>query len=68
PHLYQMSGTAEKAIGITDLPTPIRADYYIQANNEGLSLLEMQVGVSTGMINIECTTNKNSTEILKENT
>ncbi|WP_153050893.1 phage portal protein, partial [Streptococcus suis] len=48
-NVYQMLGTEEKGIGITDLTTPIRADDYIKAINEGLSLLEMQVGVSTGM-------------------
>ncbi|MDG4501422.1 phage portal protein [Streptococcus suis] len=66
-NVYQMLGTEEKGIGITDLTTPIRADDYIKAINEGLSLLEMQVGVSTGMFTFDGKSMKTATEIVSEN-
>ncbi|WP_300784643.1 phage portal protein [Streptococcus sp. 19428wC2_LYSM12] len=66
-NVYQMLGNEERGIGITDLTTPIRADDYIKAINEGLNLLEMQVGVSTGMFTFDGKSMKTATEIVSEN-
>lgn len=57
----------DKGIGITDLTTPIRSDDYIKAINEGLSLFEMQIGVSAGMFTFDGKTMKTATEIVSEN-
>lgn len=57
----------DKGIGITDLTTPIRSDDYIKAINEGLSLFEMQIGVSAGMFSFDGKSMKTATEIVSEN-
>ena len=61
------SGDIDKGIGITDLTTPIRSDDYIKAINEGLSLFEMQIGVSAGMFSFDGKSMKTATEIVSEN-
>ncbi|HGA2365042.1 TPA: phage portal protein [Streptococcus agalactiae] len=61
------SGDMDKGIGITDLTTPIRSDDYIKAINEGLSLFEMQIGVSAGMFTFDGRSMKTATEIVSEN-
>lgn len=61
------SGDMDKGIGITDLTTPIRSDDYIKAINEGLSLFEMQIGVSAGMFTFDGKSMKTATEIVSEN-
>ena len=57
----------DEGIKITDLTTPIRADDYIKAINEGLALFEMQIGVSTGMFSFDGKSMKTATEIVSEN-
>ncbi|GAB2022075.1 phage portal protein [Pseudolactococcus yaeyamensis] len=52
---------------IKDVTTPIRSDDYIKAINEGLSLFEMQLGVSAGMFTFDGKTMKTATEIVSEN-
>lgn len=52
---------------VTDLTTPIRSDDYIKAINEGLSLFEMQIGVSSGMFTFDGKSMKTATEIVSEN-
>lgn len=52
---------------VTDLTTPIRSDDYIKAINEGLSLFEMQLGVSAGMFTFDGKSMKTATEIVSEN-
>ncbi|HFI0274127.1 TPA: PBSX family phage terminase large subunit [Streptococcus suis] len=52
---------------MTDLTTPIRSDDYIKAINEGLSLFEMQLGVSAGMFTFDGRSMKTATEIVSEN-
>lgn len=52
---------------ITDLTTPIRSEDYIKAINEGLSLFEMQLGVSAGMFTFDGKSMKTATEIVSEN-
>ncbi|MDT1873025.1 phage portal protein, partial [Acinetobacter baumannii] len=47
--------------------TPIRADDYIKAINEGLSLFEMQIGVSAGLFSFDGKSMKTATEIVSEN-
>lgn len=61
------SGDMDKGIGITDLTTPIRSDDYIKAINKGLSLFEMQIGVSAGMFSFDGKSMKTATEIVSEN-
>lgn len=61
------NGDMDKGIGITDLTTPIRSDDYIKAINEGLSLFEMQIGVSAGMFSFDGKSMKTATEIVSEN-
>lgn len=61
------SGVDDKGVGITDLTTPIRADDYIKAINEGLALFEMQLGVSAGMFTFDGKSMKTATEIVSEN-
>nr|WP_067091471.1 phage portal protein [Streptococcus marmotae] len=61
------SGDIDKGIGITDLTTPIRSDDYIKAINEGLSLFEMQIGVSAGMFTFDGKSMKTATEVVSEN-
>ena len=61
------SGDIDKGIGITDLTTPIRSDDYIKAINKGLSLFEMQIGVSAGMFSFDGKSMKTATEIVSEN-
>ncbi|HFI0405997.1 TPA: phage portal protein [Streptococcus suis] len=63
----QFDSGLDEAIKITDLTTPIRSDDYIKAINEGLSLFEMQLGVSTGMFTFDGTSMKTATEIVSEN-
>ncbi|MFK8242823.1 phage portal protein [Aerococcaceae bacterium zg-252] len=60
-------GDIDKQIGITDLTTPIRSESYIQAINEGLSLFEMQIGVSAGMFTFDGKSMKTATEVVSEN-
>lgn len=52
---------------VTDLTTPIRSDDYIKAINKGLSLFEMQIGVSSGMFSFDGKSMKTATEIVSEN-
>ncbi|MGO0053676.1 phage portal protein, partial [Streptococcus suis] len=52
---------------VTDLTTPIRSDDYIKAINEGLSLFELQLGVSAGMFTFDGKSMKTATEIVSEN-
>lgn len=52
---------------ITDLTTPIRADDYVKSINKGLSLFEMQIGVSSGMFSFDGKSMKTATEIVSEN-
>ena len=61
------NGDVDKGVGITDLTTPIRSDDYIKAINEGLSLFEMQIGVSAGMFSFDGKSMKTATEIVSEN-
>lgn len=61
------SGDMDKGVGITDLTTPIRSDDYIKAINKGLSLFEMQIGVSAGMFSFDGKSMKTATEIVSEN-
>mgnify|MGYP000101147444 FL=1 len=61
------NGDMDKGIGITDLTTSIRSDDYIKAINEGLSLFEMQIGVSAGMFSFDGKSMKTATEIVSEN-
>ena len=61
------SGDMDKGIGITDLTTHIRSDDYIKAINKGLSLFEMQIGVSAGMFSFDGKSMKTATEIVSEN-
>ena len=61
------SGDIDKGIGITDLTTPIRSDDYIKAINKGLSLFEMQIGVSAGMFSFDGKSMKTATEVVSEN-
>lgn len=63
----QIDGGKDTPIGITDLTTPIRSDDYIKAINEGLSLFEMQVGVSPGMFTFDGKSMKTATEVVSEN-
>lgn len=60
-------GNIDESMGIVDLTTPIRSDDYIKAINKGLSLFEMQVGVSSGMFSFDGKTMKTATEIVSEN-
>lgn len=57
----------DKGAGITDLTTPIRSDDYIKAISEGLSLFEMQIGVSSGMFTFDGKSMKTATEVVSEN-
>nr|WP_105243627.1 phage portal protein [Streptococcus suis] len=66
-NVYHMLGSDEQGIGITDLTTPIRADDYIKAINEGLSIFEMQIGVSAGLFSFDGKSMKTATEIVSEN-
>lgn len=52
---------------IVDLTTPIRADDYIKAINQGLGLLEMQIGVSAGLFSFDGKSMKTATEVVSEN-
>lgn len=61
------SGGDDRSVGIVDLTTPIRADDYIKAINEGLALFEMQLGVSAGMFTFDGKSMKTATEIVSEN-
>ncbi|HFU4000630.1 TPA: phage portal protein [Streptococcus suis] len=63
----QFDSGLDDGIKITDLTTPIRSDDYIKAINEGLSLFEMQLGVSAGMFTFDGTSMKTATEIVSEN-
>ena len=63
----QIDGGKDTPIGITDLTTPIRSDDYIKAINEGLSLFEMQIGVSAGMFTFDGKSMKTATEVVSEN-
>lgn len=63
----QFDSGLDEAIKITDLTTPIRADDYIKAINEGLALFEMQIGVSAGMFTFDGKSMKTATEIVSEN-
>lgn len=63
----QFESGLDEGIKITDLTTPIRADDYIKAINEGLSLFEMQIGVSAGMFTFDGQSMKTATEIVSEN-
>ena len=60
------SGDMDKSIGITDLTTDIRSDDYIKAINKGLSLFEMQLGVSAGMFSFDGKSMKTATEVVSE--
>lgn len=66
-NVYQMLGSEDSNVTITDLTTPIRSDDYITAINEGLSLFEMQIGVSAGMFTFDGKSMKTATEIVSEN-
>lgn len=57
----------DSQIGVTDLTTDIRSQSYIEAINKGLSLLEMQVGVSSGMFSFNGKSMKTATEVVSEN-
>lgn len=61
------SNDIDGGVKITDLTTPIRAEDYIKAINEGLSLFEMQLGVSAGMFTFDGKSMKTATEIVSEN-
>lgn len=61
------TGGLDGSINITDLTTPIRSEDYIKAINEGLSLFEMQIGVSAGMFSFDGKSMKTATEIVSEN-
>lgn len=63
----QFDNGLDEGIKITDLTTPIRSDDYIKAINEGLSLFEMQLGVSAGMFTFDGRSMKTATEIVSEN-
>lgn len=63
----QFESGLDEGIKITDLTTPIRADDYIKAINEGLSLFEMQIGVSAGLFSFDGKSMKTATEIVSEN-
>lgn len=63
----QFDSGLDGGIKITDLTTPIRSDDYIKAINEGLSLFEMQLGVSAGMFTFDGRSMKTATEIVSEN-
>lgn len=63
----QFDSGLDESIKITDLTTPIRADDYIKAINEGLALFEMQIGVSAGMFTFDGKSMKTATEIVSEN-
>lgn len=63
----QIDGGKDTPIGIVDLTTPIRSDDYIKAINEGLSLFEMQIGVSAGMFTFDGKSMKTATEVVSEN-
>ncbi|HFI0306340.1 TPA: phage portal protein [Streptococcus suis] len=63
----QFDSGLDEGIKITDLTTPIRSDDYIKAINEGLSLFEMQLGVSAGMFTFDGRSMKTATEIVSEN-
>lgn len=52
---------------IVDLTTPIRAEDYIKAINKGLSIFEMQLGVSAGMFTFDGKSMKTATEVVSEN-
>lgn len=66
-NVYQMLGKEDSNVTITDLTTPIRSDDYITAINKGLSLFEMQIGVSAGMFTFDGKSMKTATEIVSEN-
>ncbi len=67
-NVYEQFDTGlDEGIKITDLTTPIRSDDYIKAINEGLSLFEMQLGVSAGMFTFDGKSMKTATEIVSEN-
>lgn len=68
-NVYQQldGGGIDNPVSITDLTTPIRSDDYIKAINEGLSLFEMQIGVSAGMFSFDGKSMKTATEIVSEN-
>lgn len=67
-NVYEQFDTGlDEGIKITDLTTPIRSDDYIKAINEGLSLFEMQLGVSAGMFTFDGRSMKTATEIVSEN-
>lgn len=57
----------DKTIAVTDLTTDIRSESYIQAINHGLSLFEMQIGVSSGMFTFDGKSMKTATEVVSEN-
>lgn len=61
------SNDIDGGVKITDLTTPIRSEDYIKAINEGLSLFEMQLGVSAGMFTFDGKSMKTATEIVSEN-
>ncbi|HEQ1084723.1 TPA: phage portal protein [Streptococcus pyogenes] len=63
----RMGGRDLDSSAIQDLTTPIRADDYIKAINEGLSLFEMQIGVSAGLFSFDGKSMKTATEIVSEN-
>lgn len=60
------NGDIDKGVGITDLTTDIRSDDYIKAINKGLSLFEMQLGVSAGMFSFDGKSMKTATEVVSE--
>ncbi|HEL1011417.1 TPA: phage portal protein [Streptococcus equi subsp. ruminatorum] len=63
----RMGGRDLDSSAIQDLTTPIRADDYIKAINEGLALFEMQLGVSAGLFSFDGKSVKTATEIVSEN-
>lgn len=63
----QIGSGADDPIKVTDLTTPIRADDYIKAINEGLRLFEMQIGVSAGLFTYDGKSMKTATEVVSEN-
>lgn len=66
-NIFIQAGGGIDNSNIVDLTTPIRADDYIKAINEGLSLFEMQIGVSAGMFSFDGKSMKTATEVVSEN-
>lgn len=64
----KMRGDSEEGFKITDMTSDIRSQAYIEALNNALQVLEMQVGLTTGTFSFDAKGGlKTATEVVSEN-